>query len=97
LRKAERLTPTTRPAGRQIISRQKGIEMTYLTFTSTASRIVDRIDLVKEQVNYTAELLEANSQAIPADQLEKAREIIETLKALTEQLTDTTYQLLETL
>ena len=71
--------------------------MTYLTFTSTASRIVDRIDLVTEMVNYTAELLEANSQAIPEANLEKAREIIETLKALTEQLTDTTYQLLEIL
>ena len=69
----------------------------YLTLTSHASRIIDRIDLVKEQVNYTAELLEANSQAIPEANLEKAREIIETLKALTEQLTDTTYQLLETL
>ena len=70
---------------------------TYFTLTSHASRIIDRIDLVKEQVNYTAELLEANSQAIPEANLEKAREIIETLKALTEQLTDTTYQLLETL
>ena len=71
--------------------------MTYLTLTSTASRIVDRIDLVTERINDTEELLEANSQAIPADQLEKAREIIETLKALTDQLTDTTYQLLEIL
>ena len=69
--------------------------MTYLTLTSTASRIVDRIDLVTERINDTEELLEANSQAIPADQLEKAREIIETLKVLTEQCTQATYQLLE--
>ena len=71
--------------------------MTYLTLTSTASRIIDRIDLVTERIGDTADLLEVNHHAIPADQLEKAREIIETLKALTEQLTDTTYQLLETL
>ena len=69
----------------------------YLTLTSHASRIIDRIDLVKEQVNYTAELLEANSQAIPEANLEKARELIETLKALTEQCTQATYQLLEIL
>jgi len=48
-------------------------------------------------INVTADLLEVNRHAIPEAQLEKAREIIETLKALTEQLTDTTYQLLETL
>ena len=69
--------------------------MTHLTLTSTASRIVDRIDLVTEMINVTADLLEVNRHAIPEAQLEKAREIIETLKALTEQLTDTTYQLLE--
>jgi len=66
-----------------------------ITLTSTASRIVDRIDLVTEMINVTADLLEVNRHAIPEAQLEKAREIIETLKALTEQLTDTTYQLLE--
>ena len=59
------------------INPERIIEMKYLTLTSTASRIVDRIDLVTERINDTEELLEANSQAIPADQLEKAREIIE--------------------
>jgi len=71
--------------------------MTYLTLTSTASRIVDRIDLVTERINDTADLLEVNRPAIPEAQLEKAREIIETLKALTEQCTQATYQLLEIL
>jgi hypothetical protein len=79
------------------INPERIIEMNYLTLTSTASRIVDQIDLVTERINDTEELLEANSQAIPADQLEKAREIIETLKALTEQCTQATYQLLEIL
>lgn len=70
---------------------------TYFTLTSHASRIIDRIDLVTERVNDTAELLEANSPAMPEANLEKAREIIETLKALTEQFTQATYQLLEIL
>ena len=67
---------------------------TYFTLTSHASRIIDRIDLVTERVNDTAELLEANSPAIPEASLEKAREIIETLKALTEQCTQAAHQLL---
>ena len=70
---------------------------TYFTLTSHASRIIDRIDLVTERVNDTAELLEANSPAMPEANLEKAREIIETLKALSVQCTQATYQLLEIL
>ena len=71
--------------------------MTTIILTSYASRIIDRIDLVTERVNDTAELLEANSPAIPEASLEKAREIIETLKALTKECTQATYQLLEIL
>ena len=71
--------------------------MKYQTLTSTASRIVDRIDLVVEIVKDTAELLEANKESLPENELTKARMIIERLLELTDQTTQTTYKLLDIL
>jgi len=60
-----------------IVSRQKGIEMTYLTLTSHASRIIDRIDLVTERVNdFEPELRKAVKSYLEKDQKMKYPKVI---------------------